>query len=1504
MSAIFISHSSRDHAVASELQARLSEEGHRSIFLDFDPENGLAAGRDWERELYAKLRTCQAVIVLCSEHSRASQWCFAEITQARALGKPILPVSVDGCECPSVLRDLQVIELAVDRAGAYQRLFVGLKKAGLDPADLFDWDQQRPPYPGLLAFQQQDAAVYFGREDAIQNVLETLSRLNRVGGARCVLILGASGSGKSSLIRAGVVPRLKRHPRQWLVLDPFRPMRQPFDEFAMVWAAAFAEAGTARDWKLIRKALETASEPANPAGLIELANDLRLAANRRDATVLVIVDQLEELLQADDPVANGRFLRLLRGATEQPNNPFVVVATLRSDFLGALQTDPAVRGVDYESLLLGPMEPADLVMVIEGPARLAGLELGPGLVQSMVADTAAHDALPLLAFTLRELWTKGASDGVLTAHEYRDLGRLQGAVARAAARIYDQSKLTEEQSRHLRQSFRAMVRVDDEGRPARQPARWADLPVDVHPLLERFVQARLLVSRGEGAERLLDVAHEALFRSWKDLEEWLEADRRLLIWRDRLRADLLRWNSAAQDEGGLLRGRRLLEAEVWLADHADDLSSAERTFIQASVAARERDRAARDRRRRRLVVGLAVASVFFLTLAGVTGWQWYRADQHLQRANAAVAASLWDRLDVTQGSLLNDDLVTLWAVSHASEDVREAFLRELIDRPDRLVRLGRQPKPILRALGVHWDRSDANALWAALVKAIGESTEESAISRLGDALSEAGAVLAAEDVDTTLTDLVGAIDRLTIPSQFDRWQQGTENDGAKLDVARLRALWDGVPALAGRAGQGVAHKVFDKALKEIPGHFSYSIGEPSVASVLVVEHRLEPSQKATAAKTILEEIEQTRTTSELGLLTRTLLRLLESASGEVAKAVLVVTLSRMDSEERGDWNQSLDQIARAASARVTQVDAVDALTQLVKSRPRSVDFEREAVLGGIAKELAERTPNGDTRRLIDLIIPAIAVAHPIEGLKALGAAGAILARRVPPSEAPVIVTELWRAIVKSSERDRIEVLFEVATGVAGKAGEAESERALWSQINDGNALMMLRNIAVAAELFPSRLEPDQAQALFTGLAEALRKQRIDPVAVYLLSRGAQAVPPNLTVDQAPALRALLTAVGRIESEDEAWALGRSAEALAGRFNEEEAVAVLTALTKIELFGGPPESIAKSVEVLAKHLDGPRAGRALTASLPEDTMNIVLLAHAAVPMAALASKLTTEEAETAETVLLKFRDSFLKAGSEASAVDRLASMRPAIRTLASQVSVEGADRVAAPVILALEKEEDSRRLRMLAELLAPLAERSGTVAGKGAKPLLRAMCRANERFALDALGVAWEAASAELSPSQVDSSAKSILGVLASTTDRLQLQTLQGAFRAVNTKLSAAIVRAMVADVQTQLAWQGDARSAQAAAQLLVSLSAGLSADEKSEALLEGLKYPSASSAATDVFLDALASSPDGRRPKVAGLQENVTWLAQTYGADRLNSRPKCPPPRVKGKGVKCPPAQP
>jgi hypothetical protein len=159
VASLFISHSSSDRDAAQRLAERLRAEGFAALFLDFDPEQGIPAGRNWERELYAQLRKADAVIFLASAASVASRWCFAEVSLARSLDKPIFPLRLEGDVHLELLDDLQWLDLAEGEL-TFTRLWAGLRQEGLEPTDSFSWDPTRRPYPGLEPFAPEDAAVF------------------------------------------------------------------------------------------------------------------------------------------------------------------------------------------------------------------------------------------------------------------------------------------------------------------------------------------------------------------------------------------------------------------------------------------------------------------------------------------------------------------------------------------------------------------------------------------------------------------------------------------------------------------------------------------------------------------------------------------------------------------------------------------------------------------------------------------------------------------------------------------------------------------------------------------------------------------------------------------------------------------------------------------------------------------------------------------------------------------------------------------------------------------------------------------------------------------------------------------------------------------------------------------------------------------------------------------------------------------------------------------------
>jgi hypothetical protein len=255
LASLFISHSSSDREAAQRLAERLRAEGFAALFLDFDPDQGIPAGRNWERELYAQLRKTDAVIFLASAASVASRWCVVEVCLARSLNKPVFPLRLNGAARLELLDDVQWVDLA-DGEPAFARLRAGLRQAGLDPADSFSWDPTRRPYPGLEPFAPEDAAVFFGREHEIDRLLELVQpTLQRGVAGRLVAIVGPSGSGKSSLLRAGLLPRLENLKERWVVVPPVLPGQQPTRNLARSLAQAFSTRGQKRSAAELEKHL-------------------------------------------------------------------------------------------------------------------------------------------------------------------------------------------------------------------------------------------------------------------------------------------------------------------------------------------------------------------------------------------------------------------------------------------------------------------------------------------------------------------------------------------------------------------------------------------------------------------------------------------------------------------------------------------------------------------------------------------------------------------------------------------------------------------------------------------------------------------------------------------------------------------------------------------------------------------------------------------------------------------------------------------------------------------------------------------------------------------------------------------------------------------------------------------------------------------------------------------------------------------------------------------------
>lgn len=639
MSTLFISYCSKDGAAGKEVQARLEGQGHYSLFLDFDPEKGIPAGANWERTLYAKLRACKAMIALCTDHSKKAK-------------------------LPPMLTEGQYVDIREDAEEGYRRLWRGFKDKGIVLAEHREWSPADPPYPGLRSFEEEDAPIFFGRGEEIQQGVELLNRVRRQGHPRLVLVLGDSGSGKSSLARAGIVPQLRRDKSSWFVVDPFRPRREPARELASAMKAAFMRAGVKKSGKEILEKLELcpvgeASVSAGVEGgnaLLELASELRLASGPSERSVLLVVDQFEELLSRDGESGNAmrHFLEVLSDSILAEGAPLIVLGTMRSEYLGALQRFVHPREIEFDSLSLGPIGREGMRQVILEPARLGSILLEEGLADVLLDDTETSDALPLLAFTLRTMWDRYRHDGLLEIREYHELGGLQGAIAQVAEEAFQAANRLGEKGA-LRKAFLRLAWPSEEGADwIRRSARWeGDFGEDVQPMLQCFVDRRLLVTR-EGA---IEVAHEALFRSWVRLRRWLEEDREALHLLRDLERDSAKWmrsQKSKEESSYLWRGGRLQhivelqEAGTLAFPHGlvskRVESSAVQAFLNRSLA--------REARGKRTVK--AVLSTFAALIVVISMFAWYLYNEQ-QKTRRLAGEAFGQQLAAQAQLLLKED---------------------------------------------------------------------------------------------------------------------------------------------------------------------------------------------------------------------------------------------------------------------------------------------------------------------------------------------------------------------------------------------------------------------------------------------------------------------------------------------------------------------------------------------------------------------------------------------------------------------------------------------------------------------------------------------------------------------------------------------------------------------------------------------------------------------------------------------------------------------------------
>ncbi|MGM1063000.1 nSTAND1 domain-containing NTPase [Saccharothrix sp. Mg75] len=526
---------------------------------------------------------------------------YRELGRRAHYSAAALSEAANGRKLPSLAVTLAYVRACGGDAGEWEERWRALASRAEAPAPV-----GAAPYAGLRAFQTGDADRFFGRDRLVDELLELVDERRFTG------VFGASGAGKSSVLRAGVVARSTR-PAVVLTPGP-----RPIEELAVQVAAFTGKSATAL-------AAEFAAFPENPHLRVRQA----LVGSEHD--LLLVVDQFEEVFTlCRDARKRDLFITALVVAATAPTSRTRVVLGVRADFLGHCGSHPAlVEALRGGQVLVGPMSTDELRDAIVQPAVAVGAKVESALVARLVADAAGLPAvLPLVSHALLETWHRRRGVA-LTLASYEEVGGLEHSIARSAEAVYQ--ALPEADREVAKRVFLRLIAVGEgtEDTKRRVPRDEVD-----HPgVLSALADARLVVLDSGTVE----LAHEALIHRWPRLRDWIVEDRAGLRVQRLLAGAVREWEAVDRDPGALYRGTRLALAREWAAGNGASLTAAEVRFLAASAAAEDASRAVEHRRTQRLRQAVGLVSVLLLITLGALGYA-IQAERRATDARVAVLA--------------------------------------------------------------------------------------------------------------------------------------------------------------------------------------------------------------------------------------------------------------------------------------------------------------------------------------------------------------------------------------------------------------------------------------------------------------------------------------------------------------------------------------------------------------------------------------------------------------------------------------------------------------------------------------------------------------------------------------------------------------------------------------------------------------------------------------------------------------------------------------------------
>lgn len=623
----FLTYARNDQAEARALVEHLEAFGI-SIGCDFR-DGGLRPGEPWIAQLEELMQRASSYLILIGERG-IDRWVQAELDvalnrNATEPGFRIFPLLLPGIaptQLSQFLGRFEAIRLAEDwrlpGSLTLAHLIATLRPPSQDTRAVC-------PFPGLRAFDGSMAAFFFGRSSEIRQLVGLLGQTSN-GHRRWLQIEGASGSGKSSLARAGLLPAIERG---WLSGTPrffrqviFRPGRQPLRSLAH---AIFRTIEGEQPGLELRTIEETLARDAR--GLLYLVRE----HTPPEHGFVLLLDQLEEVfsLAGGDLEPAQQLDALLATALEDTDSPFYLVTTIRSDFSGELAKLPRlVRYLNTEAgrYLLPEINASSLAEAIRQPALLAGLEWESESLPKRIVDDAglSPGSLPLVAHVLREMWERDHRGGVLTNDTYDRLGGVGGALARSADGLLE--SLSERERALAKKMLLSLIQVQHDTQPSQRVLGREELLGSVEgggaagDVLARLSGARDPQASEAGpppprllsvrADQNVELVHETLLRNWQTLRRWMDENREALETRNDVEDAARAWNSAGRPEDGLPRGKQLTYFRK-----AEGMGSLARQFLAAAEEIEERAR--RQRRQRHQGLRMLAATVAALLLVGI-----------------------------------------------------------------------------------------------------------------------------------------------------------------------------------------------------------------------------------------------------------------------------------------------------------------------------------------------------------------------------------------------------------------------------------------------------------------------------------------------------------------------------------------------------------------------------------------------------------------------------------------------------------------------------------------------------------------------------------------------------------------------------------------------------------------------------------------------------------------------------------------------------------------------